>query len=99
MVLAVSGTFFKALPCFCLIMHSLKNNINLECVKVPENLNHAILYISNYFMSNFKVKYRHFCKQALSSKMQHTSVEKCKRFVTSVHRFAFNYTKMSIQIM
>jgi len=42
MVLAVYGTFYEALPCFCLIMHSLKNNRKIECVKFPENLNHAI---------------------------------------------------------
>jgi len=44
MILAVYGTFFKALPCFCLMMHSLKNNLKLECVRVPGNVNHA-LYI------------------------------------------------------
>jgi len=39
--------FFKALPCFCLIMHSLKNNLKLECVRIPENVNHAIyIYIT-----------------------------------------------------
>jgi len=48
-VLAVYGTSFKALPCFCLIMHSLKNNLKLECLRVPENVNHAIyIYVYNY---------------------------------------------------
>ena len=36
--------FFKALPCFCLIMQSLKNDLKLDCVRVPGNVNHA-LYI------------------------------------------------------
>jgi len=46
MALVVYGTFFKALPCFCLIMDSLKNNPKLECVRVPENVNHTMdIYI------------------------------------------------------
>jgi len=53
MVLAVYGTFFKALPCFCFIMHSLKNNLKLECAKVLGKCKPWYLYISNYFMSNF----------------------------------------------
>jgi len=40
-VLAVYGNFCKALPCFCLIMHSLKNDLKLECVRIWENVNHA----------------------------------------------------------
>jgi len=58
MTLAVYGSFFKALPCFCLIMHSLKNNIKLGCVRVPKNVNHVIyvynyLFFIAYLMSNF----------------------------------------------
>ena len=42
MVLAVFGTFSKALPCFCSINYGLKNKPKLECVRVPENVNHAM---------------------------------------------------------
>jgi len=41
-VLAVFGIFSKALPCFCLIMHGLKNKPKLDCVRVQENVNHAV---------------------------------------------------------
>jgi len=44
MALGFYGTFFKALPCFCLIMHSLRNNPKLEYAWIPENINHN-LYI------------------------------------------------------
>jgi len=54
MALAVYGTSFKVLLCFCLIMHSRKNNLKLECVRIPENVNHAIgyIYMTTYSIPN-----------------------------------------------
>jgi len=44
---------FKALTCFCLIMHSLKNTLKIEYVRVLENVNHAskLLYIHKIIYS------------------------------------------------
>jgi len=38
-------------------MHSLKNNLKLERVRVPEKLNHAIIYI---YITTYSIPYKQF---------------------------------------
>ena len=53
MALAVFGTYFEDLPCFCLFMRSLKNNLNLEYVGFPENVNHtAYIKLLTAYLAN-----------------------------------------------
>ena len=94
---------FKALPCFCLIVHSLKNNLKLEHARILVNAKHTIYiklltaYLANTAVSMFNT----YTLQTIFRKQN--AMHLCAIVQTFCYQcaqicFELHCTKMSVRI-